>query len=616
MVVIDSGSATGNGIPTVIAESAGAVPQYVLVVSEKGGEERRTPFRSNELTVGRVQGNDLVLPKGNVSKRHARILYREGRFIVTDLNSTNGTYVNRQRIAQATIIREEDSIFIGDFVIRVEMRQDSSSSEPPPGLRELDAPIPTLTPDPEQSHAAVAHHSSATAWDRLSHAEEMTGRAAAGRATEPPPPADLSSTSQKFSDQSVGHRRAVALVVERVVARLGAPPLEPSSEYSDSAQHLASQIADQLLVDGLIGVGTSMEAVLQQAKDELLETGPLAELLREPLVTAIAFARYDELIETREGRQQLSPPGFSSAAALELALKRLALRSGALVEGKDTLDFTTPQGARFSVVMGPVAPQGPLGIVEKPRKIKSSLDDLVRRGAISRTMATFLRQCVMARLNLLVVGPRDEGAQIVLGALASAARERVVTLSDFDEFITETDQPIRLDLSRATADVAALLDIATAVPQARLLISLSTPAIATTLIEALGGGTNGVMSSLKASSLRRALLRLPADLAAQNPRLSLDVARDWVEASFDVALEVARLRDGRIRVLRIAEIAPDGHGALEPRDIFSFLVSRVAAGGAVEGSFVASGQIPRALNQLQLHGVRIETSMFSRPPST
>ena len=61
-----------------------------------------------------------MLPKGNVSKHHARLLFRDGRFIVTDLKSTNGTYVNGRKIAQATIVREGDKIYIGDFVLRLD----------------------------------------------------------------------------------------------------------------------------------------------------------------------------------------------------------------------------------------------------------------------------------------------------------------------------------------------------------------------------------------------------------------------------------------------------------------------------------------------------------------
>src|SRR6516165_7391695 len=96
---------------------------FTIVISEKGGAERRETFDKNEINVGRVQGNDLMLPKGNVSKHHARLLYRDGRFIVTDLKSTNGTYVNGRKIAQATIVREGDKIYIGDFVLRLDAGQ-------------------------------------------------------------------------------------------------------------------------------------------------------------------------------------------------------------------------------------------------------------------------------------------------------------------------------------------------------------------------------------------------------------------------------------------------------------------------------------------------------------
>src|ERR1700710_2345745 len=106
---------------------------FTIIISEKGGAERRETFERNEINVGRVQGNDLMLPKGNVSKHHARLLYRDGRFIVTDLKSTNGTYVNGRKIAQATIVREGDKIYIGDFVLRLETNGAAGTSVPPPG---------------------------------------------------------------------------------------------------------------------------------------------------------------------------------------------------------------------------------------------------------------------------------------------------------------------------------------------------------------------------------------------------------------------------------------------------------------------------------------------------
>src|SRR5258708_31858919 len=105
---------------------------FTIIISEKGGAERRESFDKNAINVGRVQGNDLMLPKGNVSKHHARLLYRDGRFIVTDLKSTNGTYVNGRKIAQATIVREGDKIYIGDFVLRLDSTGSGTNEQPQP----------------------------------------------------------------------------------------------------------------------------------------------------------------------------------------------------------------------------------------------------------------------------------------------------------------------------------------------------------------------------------------------------------------------------------------------------------------------------------------------------
>jgi len=129
---------------------------FTIVISEKGGAERRETFEKGEISVGRVQGNDLMLPKGNVSKHHARLLCRDGRFIVTDLKSTNGTYVNGRKTSQATIVREGDKIYVGDFVLRVETgqgasaldsgRADATAPRAQAVLAEASSPAPSIAP--------------------------------------------------------------------------------------------------------------------------------------------------------------------------------------------------------------------------------------------------------------------------------------------------------------------------------------------------------------------------------------------------------------------------------------------------------------------------------------
>src|SRR6186997_641200 len=92
---------------------------FTIVLQEKGGEQRRMVFNKPEITIGRVQGNDIVLPKGNISKRHSRIVLKDGKFIIIDMQSTNGTYVNGKKITTPQVVKSTDKIYIGDFTLQL-----------------------------------------------------------------------------------------------------------------------------------------------------------------------------------------------------------------------------------------------------------------------------------------------------------------------------------------------------------------------------------------------------------------------------------------------------------------------------------------------------------------
>ncbi|MFT3699431.1 MAG: ATPase, T2SS/T4P/T4SS family [Kofleriaceae bacterium] len=117
---------------------------FTILIQEKGGEQRRMVFNKPEVTIGRVQGNDIVLPKGNVSKRHARIVLKDGKFIIVDLKSTNGTYVNGRKITSPLVVKDSDKIYIGDFIVGVD---EAASGD-------ADQQSETTTSPPQQDRAA------------------------------------------------------------------------------------------------------------------------------------------------------------------------------------------------------------------------------------------------------------------------------------------------------------------------------------------------------------------------------------------------------------------------------------------------------------------------------
>ncbi len=107
---------------------------FNILISEKGGQPSKLEFRKGEISIGRMKGNDIVLPKGNVSKRHATIYLRDSSLFVNDHGSTNGTYVNGRRVEGEFNISEADKVYIGDFILQVDLDVSSASPPQPPGV--------------------------------------------------------------------------------------------------------------------------------------------------------------------------------------------------------------------------------------------------------------------------------------------------------------------------------------------------------------------------------------------------------------------------------------------------------------------------------------------------
>jgi len=79
-----------------------------------------------KMTIGRSSG-EIVLNDTAVSKEHALIFFEGGRFLVRDLKSTNGTYLNGGQVWES-YITTNDEITVGNSVIKVEVKQTAASA--------------------------------------------------------------------------------------------------------------------------------------------------------------------------------------------------------------------------------------------------------------------------------------------------------------------------------------------------------------------------------------------------------------------------------------------------------------------------------------------------------
>jgi hypothetical protein len=86
-------------------------PTTLLALDWSGGHD--------ELIVGRHLSCDVVLSRGGVSRRHARLIFRDGTWVLQDLESTNGTKVNGVAVGRCQL-RPGDHLVFGDQHVRID----------------------------------------------------------------------------------------------------------------------------------------------------------------------------------------------------------------------------------------------------------------------------------------------------------------------------------------------------------------------------------------------------------------------------------------------------------------------------------------------------------------
>ncbi len=87
-------------------------PAAVLLVLAPSGQRSRVPLDAMPFTIGRQSGNSLVLRDNRTSRNHSRIVFENGKYVIEDLNSRHGTWVNGKQVARH-VLQNSDRIEFG-----------------------------------------------------------------------------------------------------------------------------------------------------------------------------------------------------------------------------------------------------------------------------------------------------------------------------------------------------------------------------------------------------------------------------------------------------------------------------------------------------------------------
>ncbi|MCX6394420.1 MAG: ATPase, T2SS/T4P/T4SS family [Solirubrobacterales bacterium] len=303
------------------------------------------------------------------------------------------------------------------------------------------------------------------------------------------------------------------------------------------------------------------EALTARLIAEARGLGAVEALMRDPAVTEVMINGPAEVWVERGGEIERTDLSFGSRQDLREAIDRMLAGSGRRADDSAPIaDARLPDGSRLNVVLPPLAPNGPLVTIRRFRPDGMSLDDLIQEGTIEPAVAAMLRGAVESGLNLMISGATGSGKTTTLAALARCipSWERVVTIEDAAELRLEHPHVVGLEsrppgvTSRGEVSIRDLVRNALRMRPDRIILGEVRGAEALDLLDALGTGHGGSLSTIHASSPAGAVERLTGLVHQAASGLPHTAIETRIRSALDLFVHQDRDHEGIRRVTRVA----------------------------------------------------------------
>ena len=353
--------------------------------------------------------------------------------------------------------------------------------------------------------------------------------------------------------------------------------------------------------------------------DEMFGFGPLEALLRDPTVSDILVNTHRTTYVERRGRLELTDVTFYDDAHLMKVIEKIVSRVGRRIdESSPMVDARLPDGSRVNAIIPPSAVDGPLMSIRRFAVNPLQMSDLVASQSLTPPMAELLDALTRAKVNVLVSGGTGSGKTTLLNILSGfiPEGERVVTIEDAAELQLRQHHVLRLETrppnveGRGEVTQRTLVRNALRMRPDRIILGEVRGAEALDMLNAMNTGHEGSLATIHANTPRDALTRLENMISLAGLSLPPKNLRQQISSAISVVVQVARLTDGRRKVVSIQELTGMEGEMVNMQEIFTFKRTGVDQSGTVRGHFCATGVRPKFTERLQAFGIVLPDQLY------
>lgn len=362
------------------------------------------------------------------------------------------------------------------------------------------------------------------------------------------------------------------------------------------------------------------KTLISDVMNEILGLGPIEPLLQDDSVQDILVNTYSQVYVERSGILESTSIQFRNNDHLMQIIDRVVSAVGRRIdESSPMVDARLPDGSRVNAIIPPLAVDGPMLSIRKFGYSPLKLDDLLNNESIVPEIVEYLEAAIKSKLNILISGGTGSGKTTLLNILSGfiPVFERIITIEDSVELQLQQPHVVKLESrppnveGRGEVTLRDLVRNSLRMRPDRIIVGEVRGAEAMDMLQAMNTGHPGSMSTIHANSTRDALSRLEVMLSMGATSISERALMSLTASAINVIIQLARLPDGKRRLVSLSEITGMQGDIIAMQEIFTFEQEGVDSSGNILGSFRSTGVQSSYIDYMERAGTGLNPDIFN-----